>query len=89
MKHSFSTLSFGFVLAATTLAAQMPSRSARLIDENSEGGAYRPATTTQGSVYGGPFSRVAIGGSFAGWSARCNAARRVDRARHRLAEVGA
>ncbi|HEX4286050.1 MAG TPA: hypothetical protein VHZ28_13225 [Terracidiphilus sp.] len=64
MQDKLSKLSIGLLIAATSLAAQTPTRSTRLIDENSEGGAYRPAATVQqGSVYGGPFSRVSIGGS--------------------------
>ncbi|HEX3892122.1 MAG TPA: hypothetical protein VHW46_06085 [Terracidiphilus sp.] len=57
-------LTVAFVIAASSLTAQMPKPSSNLIDSNSEGGGYRPASTVQrGSVYGSPFSRVAIGGS--------------------------
>lgn len=65
MNYRHKILSAALIVAASSLAAQALAQSARLIDENSEGGSYRPATTIQeGSVYGGPFSRVAIGGSF-------------------------
>jgi hypothetical protein len=64
MKDKLSVLPVALLLAATSLAAQMPTRSAMLADENTDGGSYRPATTIQqGSVYGGPFSRIAIGAS--------------------------
>jgi hypothetical protein len=57
-------LTVAFVIAASSLTAQMPKPSSNLIDSNSEGGGYRPTSTVQrGSVYGSPFSRVAIGGS--------------------------
>jgi hypothetical protein len=64
MKDKLSILPVALLLATTSLAAQ--ARFAALADENSDGGsAYRPATTIQqGSVYGGPFSRFAIGANF-------------------------
>jgi len=65
VKATISTLSVALLLAASSLAAQVPTVSTRLAANNTDGGSYRPATTVQqGSVYGGPFSHFAIGGSF-------------------------
>src|SRR5215475_12401847 len=65
MKDKLSVLPIALLFATTSLAGQIPVRSAALADENSDGGSYRPASTVQqGSVYGGPFSRFAIGGNF-------------------------
>lgn len=65
MKATISSLSVALLLAASSLAAQVPNISTRLAANNTDGGSYRPATTVQhGSVYGGPFSHFAIGGSF-------------------------
>ena len=65
MKATISTLSVALLLTASSLAAQVPTVSTRLAANNTDGGSYRPATTVQhGSVYGGPFSHFAIGGSF-------------------------
>lgn len=62
MKAKF--LSVALLFAASSLTAQMPNLSSSLADNN-EGGSYRPASTVkQGSVYGGPFSRIAVGASF-------------------------
>jgi hypothetical protein len=65
MKDKLSVLPVAllFVTSSLSLAGQV--RRAALLDENSDGGSYRPATTIQqGSVYGGPFSRFAIGAHF-------------------------
>ncbi len=65
MKDKLSFLPVALLLAASSLTAQMPTLSASLADERTDGGSYRPATTIQqGSVYGGPFSRIAVGASF-------------------------
>ena len=65
MKYKLSILPVALLLATSSLVAQMSTRSAALADENSDGGSYRPSPTIQGgSVYGGPFSHIAIGGSF-------------------------
>ena len=65
MNARFSTLSVALLLAASSLGAQTPSIATRVAGNNTDGGSYRPATTIQrGSVYGGPFSRFAVGGSF-------------------------
>lgn len=65
MKDKLSILPVALLFAAASLAAQIPAGSYSLANENSDGGSYRPAPTVQqGSVYGGPFSRFAIGGSF-------------------------
>jgi hypothetical protein len=63
VKSKITHLSVAFLLAATSLAAQTSTLSQKRAD-NSEGGGYRPATTIMhGSIYGGPFSQVALGGS--------------------------
>jgi len=65
MQPKKSILSVALLFAASSLGAQVPTMSSRLANDNSEGGSYRPAAAIQqGSVYGGPFSRIAIGGSF-------------------------
>lgn len=65
MKARISILSIALLLAASSLTAQIPTMSSRLADNNSEGGSYRPVPSVQhGSAFGGPFSRIAIGGSF-------------------------
>lgn len=64
MQSKTSIFSVALLLAASSLTAQIPTLSTRLADNNSDGGSFRPAPTIQhGSVYGGPFSRISIGGS--------------------------
>jgi hypothetical protein len=65
VKARIPMLPVALLLAASPLVAQIPILSARLAGNNTDGGSYRPATSVQqGSVYGGPFSRFAIGGTF-------------------------
>lgn len=65
MQTKISTISVALLFAASSLAAQTPNLSSRLASDNNDGGSYRPVPAVQqGSVYGGPFSRIAIGGSF-------------------------
>lgn len=65
MQSRISTLSIALFIAASSLAAQSANRVTRLTDDNTEGGSYRPVPSVQqGAVNGGPFSRIAIGGSF-------------------------
>lgn len=65
MQSRISTLSIALFIAASSLAAQSANRVTRLTDDSTEGGSYRPVPSVQqGAVNGGPFSRIAIGGSF-------------------------
>jgi len=65
VRYKTPILSFTVLLAASSLVAQIPTLSARRSDNSSDGGSYRPVPSVQqGSIYGGPFSRIAIGGSF-------------------------
>jgi hypothetical protein len=65
MQSRISTLSIALFIAASSLAAQTANMATRLTDDSTEGGSYRPVPSVQqGSVNGGPFSRIAIGGSF-------------------------
>jgi len=65
MQSKISILTVALCFTASLAVAQSPSLSSHLASDNNEGGSYRPVSgVQQGSVYGGPFSRIAIGGSF-------------------------
>lgn len=63
MEQKTWILPVALLLAAGSLAAQTPYLSSSLAANDTEGGSYRPTPTVQsGPSFGGPFSRVAVGG---------------------------
>jgi hypothetical protein len=65
LRKELVIFSISALLGASSLAAQAPAISSSLLGNDTDGGSYHPAPTTQNpTITMAPFSQIAIGGSF-------------------------